>query len=122
MKPITFVVTAMTLALACAAVAFASPTPTAIKSASATDHNDGTATYSGQIKTVKDCRKGRKIKVSEYTPPGSTIGNTKTNAKGKWSLDGPTPAGSLSRISITVSKHGDCGAVTALLTYAELFG
>ena len=122
MKRFTFAMTATTLALGCAAIAFASPAPTAIKSASATNHNDGTATYSGQIKTVKDCRKGRKIKVSEYTPPGSTIGNTKTDAKGKWSLDGPTPAGDLSRIGITVSKNSACAGVTAILTYAELFG
>jgi type 1 fimbria pilin len=117
-----FLAAAAMLALACAAVAFASPAPTTIKSVSATDHNDGTATYSGQIKAAKDCRKGRKIKVYEYTPPGSKIGNTKTNGKGKWSLDGPMPAGDLSRIGITVSEHGNCGAVTAILTYAELFG
>jgi hypothetical protein len=68
-----------------------------------------TATYSGKVKSEDpDCRKGRKVKVVHLSTPPFTIGETETDEKGNWELDGPLPPGPGERISVTVKKRKPC--------------
>lgn len=103
-------------AVAVMAVSFAAPAtgakvPTKIKDTRlVANPGSGTGTYSGKLKSKKDkCIKGRKVTVIHLSDPPFTIGETETNDKGRWELQGNVPpASSPQNIKIEVAPAKGC--------------
>lgn len=69
-----------------------------------------TARYEGKVKSKKGkCEKGRRVVVIHDSDPPFTIGETKTDEKGNWKLDGPYPQNSADdRIVVKLLKKPGC--------------
>jgi len=71
------------------------------------DPATGEGTYTGKVKSKKRCKGGRKVTVIHDSDPPFTIGETRTDEFGKWTIEGPVPPIG-DRVIVKVSKSSKC--------------
>ncbi len=117
-KMVLLALAALAMLAAGTQTTFAGKSATTVKFTSVTDGDSpGTAKYEGKV--GGKCRSGRKVTLIHNSDPPFVIGETTTDDKGNWTIEGPAPPDS-DKITVKVKRNKKCKEAKETRVFGDL--